>query len=41
MDAFQHVNNVYYADYLQEARWDFLAATGCPGAPTMVVCPRA
>ena len=29
MDAFQHVNNVYFADYLQEARWDFLASTGC------------
>ncbi|BBH16566.1 hypothetical protein Back2_08530 [Nocardioides baekrokdamisoli] len=37
MDAFQHVNNVYYADYLQEARWDFLASTGCPGLNFVVL----
>jgi acyl-CoA thioester hydrolase len=29
MDSFRHVNNVSFADYLQEARWDFLASTGC------------
>lgn len=40
MDAFQHVNNVYYADYLQEARWDFLAATGCPGLNFVVLASQ-
>lgn len=40
MDAFQHVNNVYYADYLQEARWDFLAATGCPDLNFVVLASQ-
>lgn len=40
MDAFQHVNNVYYADYLQEARWDFLAATGCPDLSFVVLASQ-
>ncbi|UDY24464.1 acyl-CoA thioesterase [Nocardioides sp. Kera G14] len=33
MDAFGHVNNVVFADYLQEARVDLLRAHGA-GAPT-------
>lgn len=40
MDAFQHVNNVYYADYLQEARWDFLAGTGCPDLNFVVLASQ-
>ena len=40
MDAFQHVNNVYYADYLQEARWDFLTSVGSEGLASAVLASQ-
>lgn len=40
MDAFQHVNNVYYADYLQEARWDFLTSVGSGALATAVLASQ-
>ncbi|MRH91821.1 acyl-CoA thioesterase [Nocardia sp. SYP-A9097] len=37
MDALQHVNNVIFAQYLDEARTDLLAGHESPDAPWQVV----